>query len=132
MHEIIINGSRRFLNYAYLRIIVKQFVIDHHIDPKDIEIISGGAKGADTLAIRFAHEYNLKLTIMYPDWDKNGKRAGIIRNIDMLDYAMYDPEDIPILISFWDGKSRGTKHLIDECTSRGVEVYLNYVGGMIC
>lgn len=122
MYKIIINGSRDFYNYTYLRLILKDYIMTNQINPELIEIISGGAKGADTLAIKFAKEYNLNYKIMNADWNKYGKRAGIIRNAEMLTYAISNPNDIAILISFWNGNSKGTKHMIDISNDEGIIV----------
>lgn len=100
----------------------------NRINHESIEIISGGAKGADTLAIKFAKEYNLNYKIMNADWDKYGKRAGILRNNEMLTYAISNPNNIAILISFWNGTSKGTKHMIDISNDKGIIVKVMKVG----
>lgn len=68
--------------------------------------MSGGAKGADSLAERFAKENNIETMIFPADWDKYGKNAGYIRNKDIISNS-------DIVIAFWDGKSKGTKISID-------------------
>lgn len=71
-----------------------------------IVIVSGGARGADTLAAEYARERAYKL-IEYPaDWNRYGKSAGYKRNKQIVDKA-------DMVVAFWDGKSRGTKHSID-------------------
>jgi hypothetical protein len=65
------------------------------------EIVSGGAAGADSLGARWAREQGIKLTEFKPDWEKHGRRAGFIRNEDIV--AASD-----VVLSFWDGVSRGT------------------------
>ncbi len=65
------------------------------------EIISGGARGADSLGARWATEQQIKLTVFKPDWDKHGKAAGFIRNEDIVAAA-------DMVLAFWDGLSRGT------------------------
>lgn len=97
----IIAGSRGITDY--------KFVADQ-IDNINIGwitiIISGGALGVDSLAIRYAKNNRLPFEVFKPDWDRYGKRAGIIRNCEMGDV-------VDALIAFWDGNSRGTKHMID-------------------
>lgn len=107
---------------------LKEYIMTNQINPELIEIISGGAKGADTLAIKFAKEYNLNYKVMNADWNKYGKRAGIIRNAEMLTYAISNPNDIAILISFWNGTSKGTKHMIDISNDKGIIVKMMEVG----
>ncbi len=67
------------------------------------EIISGGAKGADRLAAQWATEQGVKLTELLPDWDKHGKKAGLMRNEDIV-------KECDMLLAFWDGVSRGTQN----------------------
>jgi hypothetical protein len=110
-------GSRGFTDFNMM----KQEIIKHYnID--DIEcVISGGAVGADTLAEYFAKEYNIPMKIYPAEWKKYGKSAGYIRN----ELIIKDSTDV---ISFWDGKSTGTKHSMDlACThnKKLVTVYFN-------
>lgn len=76
----------------------------------DVEIISGHATGADKIGEEYAKSRGLKCAVFKAEWDKYGRAAGPIRNKQMLYYAM---EDHPLVIAFWDGKSRGTKNMID-------------------
>lgn len=82
-----------------------------------LQIVSGGAKGADTLAIDWAVINWVPFREFLPDWDKHGKKAGILRNVEMAEYA-------DTLVAFWDGESRGTKHMIGEALRKGLEVHV--------
>lgn len=73
---------------------------------QDIVIISGMARGADIMAWQFAQREGLKCWEFVADWDTHKKAAGIIRNKEMSEVA-------DGLLAFWDGQSRGTKHMID-------------------
>ncbi|MBQ9413520.1 MAG: hypothetical protein IJU16_00165 [Clostridia bacterium] len=79
------------------------------------EIVSGGARGVDTSARLYAQEHGLKLTEFLPEYDKYGGGAPLRRNIQIIDYA-------DEVLAFWDGKSRGTKFVIDNCRKRGKKV----------
>ena len=79
------------------------------------EIVSGGARGADKLGELLAKNEKLPVKLFEADWDTHGKSAGYIRNSEMADYG-------DILLAFWDGKSKGTKHMIDLATKKGLEV----------
>lgn len=97
--------------------------VDHleaFIPPEATEIVSGGAKGIDTCAREFALANNIKLTEFLPDYDKHGKSAPLERNIQIIEHS-------DLVLAFWDGKSRGTKYVIDTCKERGVpiKVFLN-------
>lgn len=65
------------------------------------EIVSGGAKGADSLGAKWAKENNVKLTEYLPDWEKFGKRAGFLRNEDII-------KNCDEVLCFWNGVSKGT------------------------
>jgi hypothetical protein len=96
--KVAIIGSRNFNDYEFLRTACILF--------PDIDlIISGGARGADSLAERYAKEANIPTLIFKPDWSI-GKQAGYLRNIKIIEAA-------DIVLAFWDGVSKGTKHSID-------------------
>lgn len=120
--RVIIAGGRDFQNYNLLEDSVFD-IIDQNLDliHSPVEIVCGKAKGADTLGELLALTYNLKLAYFPADWDKLGKRAGYIRNKEM---ALYAKEDYGTLIAFWDGKSKGTKHMIDLATKEGLKIYI--------
>lgn len=75
-------------------------------------IVSGGAEGADTLAMRFAAEFHLKCLIMKPDWKRLGRAAGLARNTDIVANSAW-------VIAFWDGTSRGTADTIAKAKKQG-------------
>ena len=70
--------------------------------------ICGEAKGADSLGKKWAEENNIEVKNYPADWDKNGKAAGHIRNEEMA-------QESDFIVAFWDGKSKGTKNMIDNC-----------------
>jgi hypothetical protein len=96
----IIAGGRDFLDYSLLThtMLTLEFEVT--------EIVSGKARGADRLGEMWAEVSNTPIKLFPADWQQHGKSAGIIRNIKMAQYA-------DALIAFWDGESRGTKHMID-------------------
>lgn len=114
--KLLIAGGRTFTDYDLL--------VDEVIDflgtakPKPT-IISGVAAGADMLGVRFAREAELEL-IPYPArWDLYGKSAGFRRNLEMADAATK-------AIIFWDGKSKGSEHMINICKTRGIPYKVVY------
>lgn len=85
---------------------LKEITIDDYI-PKNInEIVSGGAKGVDTLAKEYACKRGIKITEFLPKYNIYGKAAPIKRNEEIAYYA-------DEVIAFWDGKSKGTEHTIN-------------------
>lgn len=115
--RVIIAGSRNFSNYELL----KQ-KCDNILKFRQVEIVSGGAKGADLLGEKYALERGYDIKRFIPDWSI-GKSAGYIRNEAMakyasdrdqkLEYLLTDESTFGGLIVFWDGKSRGSKNMID-------------------
>lgn len=83
--------------------------------PEISVVISGAARGADTLGEMWARSRHRTLYRMPAEWDRFGKSAGYRRNERMADAA-------EALVAFWDGKSRGTKHMIDIAKRRGLRV----------
>ena len=121
--RVIIAGSRDFSDYELLKKSAIEIITKKTMLPDLTRIISGGARGADTLGERFANEMGLEISRFIPDWDGLGKRAGYVRNAEMAKFAVEDDND-GMLIAFWDGKSRGTKHMIDLAKRYGLEVHV--------
>lgn len=112
--RVIIAGGRDFNDY---KILCK--VCDHMLSKStSIEIVSGAAKGADSLGEQYAIDRLLVLKEFPADWSI-GKSAGYIRNKQMAQYA-------DALIAFWNGKSKGTKHMIELAKSNGLKVKIQY------
>ncbi len=86
--------------------------------PEDTdEIVSGGAKGIDTCAKQFAIENGIKYTEFLPDYSHYKRGAPLIRNKQIVEYA-------DTVIAFWDGKSKGTKFVIDYCNKISKKVHV--------
>jgi len=109
---VIVAGGRDFNNYKGLTSSLN-YLFQHIND--DIEIVCGMSKGADRLGERYAKEQGYRIIYMPADWDLYGRSAGYKRNVEMAKYAN-------ALVAFWDGKSSGTKHMIEIARSEGLEV----------
>lgn len=97
--------------------------IRKHLPPYTTEIVSGGAKGVDQAAKAVARELGIPLREFLPDYDTYGKRAPLVRNDQIIDYA-------DMVLAFWDGDSHGTKYVIGECLKRGKRVvYIPLIQG---
>ncbi|NLZ45751.1 MAG: DUF2493 domain-containing protein [Clostridiales bacterium] len=92
-------------------IVVKN--LGDYLPPNTTEIIIGGAKGVDTCAREYALTNNIKLTEFLPEYEKFGKYAPLKRNITILKNTDY-------VLAFWDGKSRGTRYVIENCIKLGL------------
>lgn len=103
--KVIVAGGRDFDDYDDYEVLRER--CDFFLKTKsNIEIVSGAAKGADSLGERYANERGYSLTKFPADWETHGKSAGAVRNAKMAAYA-------DALIAFWDGRSKGTKNMID-------------------
>lgn len=89
--------------------------LGRYLPKNTTEIVSGGARGVDTSAREYALSHGIKLTEFLPEYTKYGRSAPLKRNITIIEYS-------DIVLAFWDGKSRGTKFVIDNCRKLGVEV----------
>lgn len=85
-------------------------------EPQDVHLVLGGARGPDEWAREWAVGYCVDHTVMYAHWRAHGKKAGILRNIAMLDTK---PD---LVLAFWDGESTGTGHTIFEAHRRLIAV----------
>ena len=81
----------------------------------NVIIVSGHAPGADSLGEKFAADHNLKCELHPADWKRHGRAAGPIRNEEMAEVS-------DALIAFWDGKSRGTRSMIEIARRKGLQV----------
>lgn len=86
-----------------------------YLPPDTTEIVSGGAKGVDTSAREYALSHGIMLTEFLPEYEKYGRGAPLKRNITIITYA-------DVVLAFWDGKSRGTKFVIDHCKAMGISI----------
>ncbi len=82
--KIIIAGSRTIIN---MNLLIKAIKLSSFEITSTDEIVSGGARGVDTLGEKYAKQNNIKLTIFKPNWDKYGIKGGVIRNTQMSRYA---------------------------------------------
>jgi hypothetical protein len=99
-------GSRSFNDYIKLKDVLDNI-------PDITKIVSGGAHGADTLAIQYAKEKNIPFIEYLPQWNLYGRGVGIRRNIVII-------ENSDKVAAFWNGESKGTKHGIDLAKDKGI------------
>lgn len=93
--------------------------LENYLPLDTTEIVSGGAVGIDACANDYAKKNGLKMTIFYPDYKQYGKSAPLKRNLKIIEYA-------DIVYAFWDGKSHGTKFVIENCRNlkKPIKVYV--------
>lgn len=98
-------GSRNFRSGH----LVTQFVSGL---PQGTVVITGGARGVDTVAETAATAHGLTVVVHLPDWETHGRKAGPLRNTKIV-------EDSDQVVAFWDGSSRGTQDTINKARCAG-------------
>ena len=118
---LLVAGSRDYCDYDEFKQVMDYTHNKYHID----KIVSGGARGADSLAERYAEENNIPIKVFPARWSVYGKSAGFIRNADMHNYlSLYGNR---MCLCFWDGKSPGIKNLIELAKQKRIKVaVVNY------
>lgn len=112
--KVIIAGGRDFTNYALVETAVKLSCFEIS------QVVSGKAKGADTLGEVWALANNVTVEAFPADWNQHGRSAGPIRNRQMAEYA-------DALIAIWDGESKGTANMIQQARKLGLDVFIYLV-----
>ena len=126
--KVIIAGSRTITDKMQVKLYIAEALNkllpelpNADVDVIDLELVSGGARGVDSIAEEYANEWQFKFKKFPANWDKYGKKAGYIRNVEMAEYA-------DALIAIWDDKSKGTKMMIDIANKRGLKVFVYNLG----
>ncbi len=106
--KVAVIGTRRAPSTIAARILP-------YLPASTTELVSGGAEGVDRAAEEIASALSLPIRRFLPDYEKYGRRAPLIRNLEIIQYA-------DEVIAFWDGTSRGTMHSVAECIRLGKPV----------
>lgn len=99
--KVAVVGGRNFLDYNFLKGVLNSYHRQHIISV----VVSGGARGADSLAERWAHTNQVDLHVFMAKWNQYGNKAGYKRNLLIAEYA-------DLVIAFPDKQSKGTYHTI--------------------
>ena len=101
--KLIVAGSRNFNDFKFITKKLDQLLSETR---EEVEIVCGQCRGVDELGEAYAIHNHYKVTFFPADWENEGKAAGFRRNKRMAEYATH-------CVCFWDGKSAGTKLMID-------------------
>ena len=115
MFHVIIAGTRSFDNYNLLRDVMDVLLSDVVESGEGVCVISGAAPGADFLGMKYASERGYNVIRCPADWETHCRTAGHIINPEIVGFGH-------ALVAFWDGESRGTRHMIKTAESIGLEV----------
>ncbi len=107
--KLAVAGYRGFTDYHLFKQHLVAF-IEEHGEP--VEIISGGAKGADAMAERYAKEENLPIVVLRPEWKTHGRKAGILRNTDIVARCTH-------LLAFPSEVGKGTQDTVKKAKRSG-------------
>ena len=113
-YRVIIAGTRTFNDYNLFKESC-EYLLRESMEKQQIIIVSGHARGTDTMGERFAKEHGLPCEYYPANWQIHGRAAGPIRNKEMANNA-------DALIAFWDGQSRGTRSMINLARKMGLQV----------
>ena len=108
--KVIIAGSRTIQDYTLVLNAIK--ASGYEID----ELVSGGARGVDSMGETWAYAHNVPIKQFPAEWDKYGKSAGFRRNEVMAKYA-------DALILVWDGQSHGSAHMLKTARAQCLIVF---------
>jgi len=108
--NIAIVGGRDFSDYELLKTKLTEFISENN--ESEHSIVSGGAKGADAMAEKFASEMNLEIIVFKPDYKRYGRGATIVRNTQII-------ENADVVFAFWNGVSKGTFDSIKKAEKSG-------------
>lgn len=123
--RLIIAGSRSVTDYALCTQEIEQALSEWGVELDQIlSVVNGGARGPDTLGERWAEQQGIVVEKFIPDWEKNGKAAGHIRNREMAKHA--SPYGGCVVL--WDGVSAGSKGMIQAARHRRLWLSVAIVG----
>ena len=114
--HILVCGGRHFTNYTLLCDILDNVIGDI----KEVEIVSGHCQGADMLGEKYAQEHEIDVKIFPADWEKYGRKAGPIRNKQMVDYIT--SFDNRIVVAFTNENTIGTRNTITLAKKANISV----------
>lgn len=117
--KVIVAGPRDFHDYSFAKKQLDRIL--QRLNKDRLEIVSGGANGADALGERYAKENGYKLHRKPADWKKHKKAAGPIRNREMAQYA-----DALVAFQPENGSTPGTKNMIKTANELGLKVRIVY------
>ena len=103
--KVAVVGSR---SLAHLQV---DFILPY-IPEDATEIVSGGARGVDQMAVQLADKRGVPCWEYLPDYARYGRGAPLVRNREIVKQA-------DLVLAVWDGKSRGTRYVMDQCKKTG-------------
>jgi len=115
--KIAVVGGRDFNDYELLKSEMVKFINENN----NIQaLVSGGAKGADSLAERLAVELSIPIQVFKPDYKRFGRAATLVRNTEIVEHS-------DVIFAFWNGSSKGTLDSINKAKKMKKKLFVvNY------
>lgn len=119
-YKILVCGGRHFESYGLLKVVLGKLIENFHIDISMSEIVSGHCQGADMLGEKYAEEYGISVKRFPADWEKYKRKAGPIRNKQMLDYI--SGFENKLVVAFTTADTVGTRNTIKLAQKNNIPV----------
>ena len=119
-YKILVCGGRHFESYGLLKVVLGKLIEKFHIDISTSEIISGHCQGADMLGEKYAEEYGISVKCFPADWEKYKRKAGPIRNKQMIDYI--GGFENKLVVAFTTADTVGTRNTIKLAQKNNIPV----------
>lgn len=113
--NLAIVGCRDYDDETFIYESIDKFLKENSVVKNELAIVSGGARGVDTIAEEYADKNNIQKIIFPAEWSTYGKQAGFIRNYKIVDHADH-------VLAFWNGVSKGTNHTIELAKHKGIPI----------
>ena len=118
MKSVAIVGSRDFVDYEYFKEKVSSTLEKWGLE--EIQVISGGATGTDSMAQKWALENTIRIRVFPANWKKYGKYAGPHRNTKIIDHSQY-------CIAFPSQKGKGTQDTMEKAIKKNIPLKVFYI-----
>lgn len=115
-YRIIITGCRDWIDEEAVKNVILTMAAKHVVDGGLRVLVGDCPTGVDKIAIEYCLVKRIGYTCFIANWKSEGKRAGPLRNKEMV-VAGAD-----LCVAFWDGKSRGTLDCLTQATAAGIPV----------
>lgn len=119
-YKILVCGGRHFESYGLLKVVLGKLIEKFHMDISKSEIVSGHCQGADMLGEKYAEKYNIPVKRFPADWEKYKRKAGPIRNKQMIDYISGFENNL--VVAFTTVKTKGTRNTMTLAKKANVPV----------
>jgi hypothetical protein len=122
--KLAVVGSRDYDPSRYWIVRNEIQSIAYRVGWDNIELVSGGARGVDSMAAQAARHFDIPITVFPADWKRHGRRAGMIRNAQIVEIAD------ELLAFFGAERTPGTSDTVRRAAQKGIPVWVSDSGGI--